>query len=775
VGVTIFAVPRAFSLISQAQSVISPPPRAIGFKSGAQPGPGPSPSASASQSVQSGPSVTTGTWTPLNDQPLSHTSRSLPQGFFPGSIFLLTDGTVLTQDANYANAIDWWKLTPDKTGSYVNGTWSQVASPGACPNGYPGASSDTVYSPHYYASAVLADGRLVIIGGEYNYNYQYVKSGSAEVWSDQGAIYDPVANSWSCITAPGTWTQIGDAESVVLSDGTFMVANPFNNQVATLNVSTNPPTFNSPFTPAGKSQDQSNDEEGWELLPNGDVLTLEIYLAIDSTQTPALTYSPTSQVWSSAGTAPDPLANTSNDPSTNSPYDEIGPAILRPDGTLFAAGATGFNDIYDTSSGIWSSGPTFPTLSGQQLEAADAPAALLPDGNVLIAVSPIYSKPTEFFEFDGTNLTGVNQAVNASSSPSFTGRLLTLPTGQVMYTNEFNYVQIYTPAGTPNSSWASTITNSPTQVAPGGTNYSLSGTQFNGLSQAVAYGDDYQGATNYPLARITNNASGHVFYAHTHGHSTMAVATGSTPVSTEFDVPAGIETGASKLVVVANGISSQSVAVNVSNATPTATATATATATSTATATPTSTGTASATATTSATATRTATPTATATTTVTATATATATAIATPTATATATTVATATATGTATLTPTPTPTASAVPVALKVSPSSINFGTVRAGRARLIALILSNPAKRGGPSITFFPPLASVELTNPQEIGFPQSGATNCPAQLLPRRSCRLVLEFLPASPGQKSNQVTIFDNASNANQVIPLEGIGR
>jgi hypothetical protein len=100
-------------------------------------------------------------------------------------------------------------------------------------------------------------------------------------------------------------------------------------------------------------------------------------------------------------------------------------------------------------------------------------------------------------------------------------------------------------------------------VAPGGANYQLIGTQFNGLSQAVAYGDDYQASTNCPLVRITNSGTGHVFYARTHGHSTMAVATGSTSVSTEFDVPAGIETGASTLVVVANGIASQSVSVNV--------------------------------------------------------------------------------------------------------------------------------------------------------------------------------------------------------------------
>ena len=45
-------------------------------------------------------------------------------------------------------------------------------------------------------------------------------------------------------------------------------------------------------------------------------------------------------------------------------------------------------------------------------------------------------------------------------------------------------------------------------------------------------------ATNYPLVRITNNSTHHVFYARTHDHSTMGVATGSATVSTNFDVPA---------------------------------------------------------------------------------------------------------------------------------------------------------------------------------------------------------------------------------------------
>jgi len=55
------------------------------------------------------------TLTPLKHQP--------PDGVILS--FQLTDGTVMVQGNNYS---DWWKLTPDDTGSYVNGKWSQLAS-----------------------------------------------------------------------------------------------------------------------------------------------------------------------------------------------------------------------------------------------------------------------------------------------------------------------------------------------------------------------------------------------------------------------------------------------------------------------------------------------------------------------------------------------------------------------------------------------------------------------------------------------------------------------
>jgi hypothetical protein len=91
-----------------------------------------------------------------------------------------------------------------------------------------------------------------------------------------------------------------------------------------------------------------------------------------------------------------------------------------------------------------------------------------------------------------------------------------------------------------------------------GNTYIITGTQFNGLSQACSYGDDAQMATNYPIVRVTNTTTGAVTYLRTFNHSTMAVATGTTTVSTNIDVPR-IQPGCADVLtleVIANGIPS---------------------------------------------------------------------------------------------------------------------------------------------------------------------------------------------------------------------------
>lgn len=454
-------------------------------------------------------------------QSLRRLTHQPPDG--AGIGFLLTDGTAMFQGNAQS---DWYKLTPDITGSYVNGTWTKLAS---LPAGY---------VPDAFASAVLADGRVVIVGGEYN--------NGAFVLTNMGAIYDPKANSWTSLAPPTNWSYIGDSPSVVLPNGKFLVGNKLNKQMAVLDPKTL--TWKSVGS-AGKSDFDA--EEGWTLLPNGTVLTADVKNAPNSE-----IYTPSAGAWASAGStvvdlhSPSPFGCLHYGPGGKLCYfppGEIGPAILRPDGTVFVTGSytnggsgPGHTAVYSPTAG-WSVGPDFPNGDN----AGDSFAALLPNGHVLVEGG------LASYEFDGTKLTPV---------PYTPGSLMVLPTGEVLVGG--GPTQVYTSSGTYSPAWAPAIRSFPATVVRGST-YKISGTQFNGLSQAAAFGDEFETATNYPLVRITNKSTGHVFYARTHDHSTMGVATGTAIVSTNFDVPAGMETGASSLVVVANGIPSKAVNVTV--------------------------------------------------------------------------------------------------------------------------------------------------------------------------------------------------------------------
>jgi hypothetical protein len=435
---------------------------------------------------------------------------------------LLTDGTVMVHQYQ---STKWWRLTPSITGSYIAGTWTELAS------------APTGYEPLYFASAVLADGNVVVEGGEYD---------GSQSETNSGAIYNPVTNTWTSITAPSGWTHIGDAQSVVLPNGTFMLGNcgyagsectPFQLQQALLDETT------LTWTITGSGKADQNSEEGWTLLPTGDVLTVDMNNGMESER-----YNPTTGDWSLAGNTFSKLPNAS--------CYEIGPAVLRPDGTVFAVGGTSKTNIYNSSTGVWSAGPTFTGGLGVD----DGPAAILPDGNVLIdaaPISPCYAAGSKFFEFNGTTLTAVPAPAGASNNPSYVGRMLVLPTGQILFTDGTKTVEVYTATGTYQSAWQPTITSVASTLTAGSTNNVIKGTQFNGLSQGAMYGDDAQMATNYPIIRIVNQTTKDVYYCRTHNHSTMGVATGATIVSTEFDVPSGIATGTSELYVVANGIPSK--------------------------------------------------------------------------------------------------------------------------------------------------------------------------------------------------------------------------
>jgi len=469
-------------------------------------------------------------WQPLQNQPT----------FTAGSMLLLTDGTVLVHEEP-RNGQNWYKLTPDIHGSYLHGTWTKAAS---LPNGY---------SPLFFGSAVLPDGRLVIEGGEFN--------NGKEVWSTLGAVYDPLKDEWTPIQPPTGWSHIGDASATILPNGTLMQVDccDLPPVAALLDAS------NLTWTPTGPGKFDSYQREGLTLLPNGNVLDVDTYTyKYTRNGMNSEVYNPSTGAWSSAGSTVVQLWNSAaNCGGRTKSNHEIGAAVLRPDGTVFATGANscaaGHTAIYDSKDGSWRAGPDFPG----NLNIADGPAALETNGKVIMMASPGFQKPpASFFEWDGSSLTEIHGPPRASKDSSFPGHLLELPTGQLLFTDFSTDIEVFTPSAPYNQAWRPTITSSPSTLTRS-KSYVIHGTQFNGLSQGAMYNDDFQDATNYPLVRIVNLATKHVFYCRTHDHSTMAVATGSELVSTHFDVPPQVETGRSRLYVVANGIPSAPVDITV--------------------------------------------------------------------------------------------------------------------------------------------------------------------------------------------------------------------
>jgi Kelch motif len=461
-----------------------------------------------------------GTWGPLNNQPT----------FGVGTMLLLTDGTVMAQNSNTPH---WWKLAPDISGSYVNGTWSQLADG---PNG-----------PLYFASAVLRDGRVFVAGGEYN------SSGGSDILAAE--IYDPLTNAWTTLPTPAGWTNIGDASCCVFPDGRVFLGYIEGPQCAIYD-----PVANA-WSAAANMLHGTTNEETWTLLQD------QTIIVCDCAGHPATEkYLIASNQWITCGNTPTDLVEASSI--------EIGPALALPDGRVFAVGATGQTALYtmppiSSQPGSWAKGPAFPVVSGKQLGAKDAPGCLMPNGLVLCAVGPVdgvsgdYLSPTSFYEFDPTNnsLAATNDPPT-NGGPPYVGRFLLLPTGQVLFASGTANLQVYTPTGAPDPMWKPNITSVPASVFRGST-YTLYGRQINGLSQAVSYGDDATMATNYPIVQIKNNATGHVFYARTSNHSTMAVNTGTVVHNSQFTVPASAELGASTITVIANGIASDPVAVDV--------------------------------------------------------------------------------------------------------------------------------------------------------------------------------------------------------------------
>jgi hypothetical protein len=477
-------------------------------------------------------------WTPLAHPP-------------PGAInlmLLMTDGTVMAA-ANNGSTIGngWYKLTPDASGSYTNGTWTTLAS---SPN-----------TRLYFASQVLRDGRVWMAGGEYG-------TGGARC-----DIYDPVTNTWSTHNPPttlmdpsqtspatGIAQQFYDSNSELLPDGRVLVmpvCPKVNGQPLIYD-----PVANTwvagPLLFRGVYQDEAT----WEKLPDNTILT------VDPFGTNSERFDPVGNHWINDGIVPVQLYDSFGS--------EMGGGMLLPNGKALYLGATGHVALYTpsggTAPGVWTAAPdihdtaTTPPVVDRGMP--DAPCAMEVNGKVLLVASPVptsanhFPTPSYFFEYDYTTNTfssaiaPVGGLGGSDPIPTYEAAMLNLPSGQIMYSHMSTSAYIFTPGGSPLSAGKPTIN---TITLNGDGSFHLTGTLLNGLCEGASYGDDLQMNSNYPIVRI-NHSNGNKYFAKSYNWSSTGVMTGATVNSTEYKVPATMPTGTYSVTVIANGIASDAAA-----------------------------------------------------------------------------------------------------------------------------------------------------------------------------------------------------------------------
>jgi hypothetical protein len=473
-------------------------------------------------------------------------------------MFLLTNGKVMVQTSNggVESRQKWWLLTPDINGNYDTGTWKQAPSP-------------KDYNPTTYNGAVLHDGNLMVFGGEQNATDAGVVTNGTNICE----IYNVETNSWKQIAPPnngqGDWRALM-GPNAALADGRILIGASPDGSNANESMLYDPITNSWALTGANKVGE--NNEAGFTLLQNDKVLTTQQPAGgnLGTGTSIAEIYDPATGLWSSAG-------------ETNALFNfvEVGPALGLRNGNVLQTGSLGANGLYNPTTNSWSVVPPFAKLkNGLQLVAQDNEAAILPNGNILtITATYIHSTisgngiapgrsmaPARYVEYDWRTNSWIDLPAGLLSLPSWSGPNMTfflpLPNGQIMIADRGG-IQFFTGTGSPEANWAPVVSSVSSLNLSPKTQYTISGKQLSGLTQGLHWGDEWQAATNYPLVRIVNNASHHVFYATTSGISSTSI-TPMVPSTFNMTIGSEIENGPSKLYVVATGIESLPTDVTIS-------------------------------------------------------------------------------------------------------------------------------------------------------------------------------------------------------------------
>ena len=158
------------------------------------------------------------------------------------------------------------------------------------------------------------------------------------------------------------------------------------------------------WSPTGTGKFDLPDEEAWALLPNGKVLTVDAYVGTGTCAKNTEIYDPSTGAWTSAGNVPAQLSDCNSTGGNNSSF-EIGPNILTYNNSVMATGGTTSTTVaaamalYNVTSNTWSAGANLPSTCGSggttPCNQADAPAAVMPNGNVLLGVSAGLFQPRQ--------------------------------------------------------------------------------------------------------------------------------------------------------------------------------------------------------------------------------------------------------------------------------------------------------------------------------------------------------------------------------------------
>lgn len=453
------------------------------------------------------------------------------------NMLLLTDGSVMVQTESPALPAQgvtktWAKLTPDSSGNYQNGTWSALAS--------------MSLERQYYNSFVLPNGKVLIIGG------QNTGPTGAKTDTPRGEIYDPTTNTWSSIAQFPAAT-LGAGMATLLPTGKVMVA-----ATNTVDTYLYDPVSN---TWSATGQRLNSDQHGqatWIMLRDGSVLAYSPS-SPDNAPGRAQRYIPSTGTWVATGPVPVPLTSDALDR-------DIGTGTLLPNGKALLIGANRNVVLYDPATNSWTvsqAGGDFPVTPAipKDISIQDGPASMLPDGKFLFVTgTPSLIQPSRLFEYDYVtdHLTQATGIPGMDSIPPYTGRMLNLPNGQILFTMG-DKIHIASPTGAQMSALAPTVVRYDLKtVSP--VTFNLIGTQMNGHSEGSSYGSGAEMATNFPIIRLRDPATGLVKYI-TAKNWTPGLARSSTEEMTvEFDLPPAFSVdGIYQLSIITNGITSAEV------------------------------------------------------------------------------------------------------------------------------------------------------------------------------------------------------------------------